>query len=1366
MSSGNPPAGLPVTPARDAPPNSTEDATPSRLEELRVKVRESRKKVAVQKNRVLNSSLDSLDGNSSSSSLPSVETKPLHIQQQKEWKDAVKNIEQDKEALQKELAQIKQALQAKSSGNTDLDQARMWEERFQSLEAVNKALKEQCERDEMTKDELTRLCESLEQKLDTKVANSDDRSADSSLSQISRDLRQAQARESILHLELESLQTNNAKLISSANETQAILEKELQDSRLQHQQLSANMRELTIVEESTPMTQVGGSDMTLNDQVQELKQIIDAWKQESTADATDRKRFADLGDFVLRNLQGKVKTLQKVVTTQMAFRRKLESRVNQLLKQVQALRKQRSGDKLDQDGIKRLSMQLVDSTTGHAALEAQVAVLQQDLDHAHAEKEALAKNANEQEASLQQALEQNDSLLKQVALLESKISSLRSPDDSTTSLDSANEMELLMELQSVRDQMDQVTEESKNLQKLLNDEMSRNLDLTQEVEALKKKVDLLEVSGASQESRRVAKDEAPIAVLKKMKVLQEQTDQLIDQAILNKGGREEVATNQNELDAVSLLTELNDIRDKVHSHIEILERAQSDAAKSQASPLRTRQRKPGEMDIRIINEVTGRQTDLFVMAAQGLTMYDGVYNSKAVRSSNVRRWPPKIAQASKQKLVEVQSVLLDSQGNGIKVFSVKDLMQCVTKDFHSLVADPFGKIKLILRCRNVKDDEESKKLKSIRISNEVTGRIKDIIVPIAANVNVHDSIYNHAIIRTANIRKWPNHVYKQVAQKTHSIHCAITSEGKERKSFSVEELTTVSTNQLVNFADTPLDVIQMVLKCKEEISFVPPKDGDEEPAKTKELQSVQRHKAYVRSRVKNVATGRSQDLVILESDTLSLFDELYENEALRLGLIRRWPDRMAEMVKAGVAEIKCALVDTNGTMMRSFSIEELKSVKTNQLVGFVSERQDVYNFLLWCEQKDGTTTASSGSRFKPTGFRQRNWTPKDTSASQLHIRITNQESKRSKDLLVPVSLDANMHDAVYSHKSVLQANIRKWSQSVKVAVKQNTSEIKVALMNGNQEIRSFNVGELKATSVEHFADLVPKKNSLVHLVLSCQQTTAGYIRTLNEQVEELAKQKVSLEGILRTTKVEREAAAEKAEQLRREHKQSVSAITTELAATVAREALAQMTFDETKTELQTALDDEKKEAETTKAKVAKLESELMLVKTDKSAPIIHETPELEAQITALEEEKEKLAKLLENSPLKEELKELKSKLDDASLNENNLKEDLEMYKRRLHRELIGATANESSVKAELKSLKRAHQGELERAKQAESELRNEIVSYKDKLQQERYMLSCLSTELYDCLYREAELREEVDNMDSDANHKTIHTDETAVLIKA
>mmetsp|Transcript_1276 Transcript_1276/g.2536 ORF Transcript_1276/g.2536 Transcript_1276/m.2536 type:complete len:1853 (-) Transcript_1276:1488-7046(-) len=1400
MSSGKPPAGLPVTPAKDGSPNSKDDDTPSRLETLRAKVRKSRQKVTDQKSRIKNSSNHSLDGNSSTSSFQSVETKPLHIQQEQEWKDVIKSLEQDKEALQKELALIKQTLEAKSSETAQEDQAAMWEERFESLEAVNKALKEQCARDGTTKDELSRLCESLEQQLETKVANKDDPSADdSSLARVSRYLREAHARESILNVEMESLQANNVQLTKSANETQAILEKELKDSRLQHQQLSANMRELTIVEETTPMTQVGGSDLALKEQVQELQQIIDAWKQESSSledknnnkedtTTTDRKRFAELGDSVLRNLQGKVKTLQKVVTTQMAFRRKLESRVNQLLKQVQALRKERSGDnRLDQASIKRISMQLVDSSTSFAAMEAQVAVLEQDLEDSNRETEELAQNAKEQEVSLKQAMEQNESLVKQVAELETKISNLQSGDNSSSTLDSANEMELLMELQAVRDQMDQVTEESKKLQGLLNDETSKNSDLTQQVETLKQKVEQLEDTRASQEPSPDAKTEGSVAVLKKMKVLQEQTDQLIDQAILNKDQSEKSAATDNELDAASLLSELKDIRDKVHSHIEILERAQTEAAKSQTLSKLARERKPGEMDIRIINELTGRQTDLFVMAAKDLTMYDGVYNSNAVRSSSIRKWPTAITSASKQKKIEIQSVLLDAQGNSIKVFSVKELKKCTMKDFNSLVADPFGKIKFVLRCRYVNDDAESKKLKSIRISNEVTRRIKDIIVPISAKANLYDSVYNHDIVRTANIRKWPDRVCKQVAQKTHSIHCALMSKGKERKTVSVEELRTISTDQLVNLADNPLDIIQLVLKCKEDANGETPKDDHEEPAPTTESQSVPNHKAYyIRTRVRNVATGRFQDLVIPESDTLSLFDGLYENDALRLGLIRRWPDRMAEKVKAGMAEIKCALVDTTGTMIRSFSLDELKSVKTNELVGFASERQGVYRFVLWCE--DTATGGTNESTFKPTGFHQRNWTPKEKIA-QLRIRITNEASKRSKDILVPISPDVSMYDGVYSHESVLGANIRKWPPSVKAAVRQNTSEIKMALFDGDKEMHSFNVEELKtisikqfselvkemhssnaeelrAISIEQFLELVPEEDSLVQLVLSCQQTPAAYMRELKGQVEELAAQKASLERMLHAVKLEREAAVEKVEQLSREQKESGNAIITELAATVAREALAKVAFDETKTELKSALDDKKKEAETANAKVVELESNLKRSKTENSVLISPEIPKLQAQITALEQEKEQLAKQLENNPLKDEVKELKSKLVDATVSENNLKEDLEMYKRRLQRELIGATANESSVKAELKYLKRSSTGELESTKQEVSELKNEIASYKDKLQQERYMLSCLSTELYDCLYREAELREEVDRMDSDPKHKTIHTDETAVFIKA
>ena len=73
MSSDSPPAGLSVTPTKEGS---------SRLELLRAKVQNSREKVADQKRRISHSSFD---GNASSSSVQSAETKPLHIQHKQEW---------------------------------------------------------------------------------------------------------------------------------------------------------------------------------------------------------------------------------------------------------------------------------------------------------------------------------------------------------------------------------------------------------------------------------------------------------------------------------------------------------------------------------------------------------------------------------------------------------------------------------------------------------------------------------------------------------------------------------------------------------------------------------------------------------------------------------------------------------------------------------------------------------------------------------------------------------------------------------------------------------------------------------------------------------------------------------------------------------------------------------------------------------------------------------------------------------------------------------------------------------------------------------------------------------------------------------
>jgi chromosome segregation ATPase len=1392
---------------------SNDTGGPSKLELLRARVHSSRKLVA-DKQKLLGHRI-SLDGDSSS--LAS-ETLPLHQQQDhQELLEKLRQIEQDRESLQKDLGTVKKELEGRTrnvqedsqSAHSTSNQA-VWEERTQALESINQALKEQSKRDEEAKGQLSSLCETLEQNLEEQ-AKKRGSSTYEALASLSRELRDAQSRESSLQSEVLSLQSRNDQDARNAKKTEEGLLNQLEEYGKQSDHLAAGMTAIKAADGIDPDDAESQDSKALAENIQDFEQLAATLKQRAETATTgssvvqelqdqiaaitkEQKDFCHLGKTVVHKLQVKVHTLQNVLSSQMDFRKKLEGRIQELQRQLSMIPEKGTAEsqrelQAHNQSLNNLSRQLAESNVSFSALETQVSSLKQELALAIEEAQRNSRLLKEKESALKEASQRNEGLTTQLQLLETEIQHLR---DAATTENPAAEMELLMELQDVRQRMDQLTQESSHWKALLEEEQTRDSDLSHEVEELKATISKLEsAKKLSVETTAIPEDAADqddMGLLKQMKVFQVKIHDLITHATTkSQDDAKQSGSFQSRSEVLKLLTELQHIRVKVDGLITTLEKEQADFPKA-SSP---RQRFPGEMDIRITNEMTGRFKDLVVLASPDLTLYEAVYNNSAVKLSDVRKWPNGIAQAAEQKRMVIECVLLDGHGNGVKTFTGQEMKKYSTKDFSSLVADPLDLITLVLRwC----EEGEAGRLKSVRISNEVTGRMKEMIVPISDDVYLFDSIYNHDAVRAAAIRKWPNALCEEVSRKTYSIRCVLVSEGSARKSFSADDLKDISTKQLIDLVTRPEDVIQLVLKCQKVEPDAPAID-DKATGRRSRLSLKHTDFAegslpdasdadsltYMHARVSNETTGRFQGLVLPVSEEVKLYDAMYESDALRLARIRRWPDGIAEKVKANAAEIKCALVDEDDRTIRTFGIDELKDVSTHELAGLVARPQDLYRFVLRCQvdaafeesqavsdkntaQDEETKDADTNATFKPRDFRQRGQVPGESPTAVMRMQISNQTTKRSKDVVVPISTDLNLFDGVYSNASVREAKIRKWPTEVAQAVKRNVSEIKIAVLDGDDDIRVFSVEALKLVSTKQLAELVPKSDEVISVVLRWQKTPAEEVRELKAHINILETEKQDLEGTMESMKMDHTAKLAAAEEFAVEQRQSVNSVTTELAAAVANQSIAEMKFAETKNTLESALAEKTRSLDEANMNLVRFEGEVKHSRLQNSGLASLEIPNMKFRINGLEHEKANLMKLIEENPLQEQLRDLQVKLDNAVAREATLKEDLDAYKIRLHQQLHGATANESSTKAELRLLKNRLQEEFEAAKSRESNLQTEVISYKEKLQQERYMLSCLSTELYGSSHREAELREAVDHLEAMSKHDTVHTEETAVQI--
>lgn len=125
---------------------------------------------------------------------------------------------------------------------------------------------------------------------------------------------------------------------------------------------------------------------------------------------------------------------------------------------------------------------------------------------------------------------------------------------------------------------------------------------------------------------------------------------------------------------------------------------------------------------------------------------------------------------------------------------------------------------LVSRTSGHSSNDSSNSTMRIRISNEVSGRFKDLVVDINAHINLHDGVYEHQAAKNAHVRKWGIGVVQDVRKKVAEIQCmVVVGRGDAEKvchTFSMEDLKTTSTKDLREMCPD-CDPVRLVLKCVE-----------------------------------------------------------------------------------------------------------------------------------------------------------------------------------------------------------------------------------------------------------------------------------------------------------------------------------------------------------------------------------------------------------------------------------------------------------------------------------------------------------------------------------------------------------------------
>eukprot|EP00980_Cylindrotheca_fusiformis_P009992 scaffold2212_cov143-Cylindrotheca_fusiformis.AAC.10 len=253
---------------------------------------------------------------------------------------------------------------------------------------------------------------------------------------------------------------------------------------------------------------------------------------------------------------------------------------------------------------------------------------------------------------------------------------------------------------------------------------------------------------------------------------------------------------------------------------------------------------------------------------------------------------------------------------------------------------------------------------AVQIINSSSKRMKEVTVEISPDINLFDAVYDHPLVKQANVRKWASPYVQQVRAKTSQISCQV-SLGEQEMELSIDQLKETSTLELYRLfeneftTDVSLSKIQMLLVCqpvaddstaslappprsKQEStpSPRPPKQGGspmavespQPPSRTSSQsypppspasngRQVQPPPAIIRSqeqappstnmkhqlhvKIINDSTNYFKDLMVEVTDQMNLYESIYNHPGVKQARVRKWDSTTVDRVHHHVAEIVC-----------------------------------------------------------------------------------------------------------------------------------------------------------------------------------------------------------------------------------------------------------------------------------------------------------------------------------------------------------------------------------------------------------------------------------------------------------------------------
>lgn len=408
----------------------------------------------------------------------------------------------------------------------------------------------------------------------------------------------------------------------------------------------------------------------------------------------------------------------------------------------------------------------------------------------------------------------------------------------------------------------------------------------------------------------------------------------------------------------------------------------------------------------------------------------------------------------------------------------------------------------------------------IRVINEGSKRIKDLLVPIANDLTLFDAVYDNKAVKAAHVRKWGPSVVQQVRNNLSEIRCAIWDDVVESPchTYTIDEMKTTSTRQLHQLVPES-DVIKIVLQCVDKVDAdlesaiagrmkpTGTSDSHETPAQqVSAADSANRPDLNPPTTGQTTTKGASNDSSLRgfrsfhgshdDSKVPGVFRCPFSGIAVDDSLFRDMEAHIEKQRREAVADDSVAEDHPIGRD-KSFHPPVPSSISSLVLgTSFptycTGDDSDTIrsNEDLTLEESEASTNhfalGESGMSLTDSATLSR------ASNTIMRIRITNAVSKRYKDIVVDISNYVMLFECVYDNKSVKAAHVRKWGREVVTQVKDGVAEIQCVLLDsacvGRSVSKTFSVDELKRTSTKDLFELSGQSDP-VELVLHCAMTT-------------------------------------------------------------------------------------------------------------------------------------------------------------------------------------------------------------------------------------------------------------------------------------